>query len=100
MSAGHFSGINRQSIAKFTFLLSAPIILADGLFHAIDLKNIPIDKIPFAIAVLTSAIMGALSIKFLLSYLKKYGFGIFAIYRFALGAFVIILYFVRLNLAK
>ncbi|MHB1376296.1 MAG: undecaprenyl-diphosphate phosphatase [Candidatus Humimicrobiaceae bacterium] len=100
MSAGRFLGVNRQSIAKFTFLLSAPIILADGLYHTKDLRNVPIDKIPFIIAVLTSAIIGALSIKFLLSYLKKYSFGIFAIYRFALGTFVIILYFIRLNIPK
>jgi undecaprenyl-diphosphatase len=89
--------VGRESIAKFTFLLSAPIILADGLYHAKDLRNVPIDKIPFIIAVFTSAIVGALTIKFLLSYLKRWGFGIFAIYRFIFGAFVIVLYFIRLN---
>jgi len=96
ISAGRFAGIERESIAKFTFLLSAPIILGDGLYHAKNLKNVPIDKIPFIIAILTSAIVGALSIKFLLNYLKKRGFGLFVIYRFALGAFVIIFYFIRL----
>jgi len=97
MSTGRFLGVGRESIAKFTFLLSAPIILADGLYHAKDLRNVPIDKIPFIIAVFTSAIVGALAIKFMLSYLKKWGFGIFAIYRFIFGAFVIVLYFIRLH---
>ncbi|MCL4385508.1 MAG: undecaprenyl-diphosphate phosphatase [Actinobacteria bacterium] len=96
MSAGRFSGIKREGIAKFTFLLSTPIILGDGLYHAKNLKNVPIDKAPFVIAILTSAIIGALSIKFLLNYLKKRGFGLFVIYRFALGVFVIVLYFIRL----
>jgi undecaprenyl-diphosphatase len=95
MSAGRFLGIKREDIAKFTFLLSTPIILGDGLYHAKNLKNVPIDKAPFVIAIFTSAIIGVLSIKFLLNYLKKRGFGLFVIYRFALGVFVIVLYFIR-----
>jgi undecaprenyl-diphosphatase len=100
MSTGRFLGVTREGIAKFTFLLSGPIILADGLYHAKGLRSVAIDKIPFIIAILTSAIIGALSIKFLLVYLKKRGFGLFAIYGFALGAFVIVLYFIRLNVLK
>jgi undecaprenyl-diphosphatase len=100
MSTGRFLGMTREGIAKFTFLLSGPIILADGLYHAKDLSSTTIDKLPFIIAILTSAIIGALSIKFLLVYLKKRGFGLFAIYGFALGAFVIVLYFIRLNVLK
>ncbi|MCL4416826.1 MAG: undecaprenyl-diphosphate phosphatase [Actinobacteria bacterium] len=97
MSAGRFLGMTRESIAKFTFLLSGPIILAAGLYHIKDLNSMSVDTIPFVTAILTSAIVGALAIKFLLIYLKKWGFGLFALYRFALGAFIIILYFVRLN---
>ncbi|MCL5772452.1 MAG: undecaprenyl-diphosphate phosphatase [Actinobacteria bacterium] len=100
MSTGRFLGIARESIAKFTFLLSGPIILAAALFHIKDLNSVNIDKIPFIIAILTSAIVGALSIKFLLSYLKKWGFGLFAIYRFVLGTLIIILYFLRLHFLK
>ena len=33
MTAGRFAGITRESAAKFTFLMSAPIILADALYH-------------------------------------------------------------------
>ena len=95
MATGRFLGVKRESIARFTFLLSAPIILADGLYHAKDLRNVPIDKVPFIVAILTSAIVGTLSIKFLLNYLKKNGFGIFAIYRFILGVAVIAIYFIR-----
>lgn len=93
MSAGRFLGIDRESVAKFTFLLSSPIILADALYHAKDLRSVPIDILPFAVAILTSALVGMISIKFLLDYLKKRGFGIFALYRFALGLLVLALYF-------
>lgn len=95
MSTGRFLGIERESIAKFTFLLSTPIILGDGLYHATKIGSEHIDKAPFITAVLTAAIVGILSIKFLLNYLKTKSFGIFAIYRFVLGAAVIIIYFVR-----
>lgn len=95
MSAGRFSGITRESSAKFTFLMSAPIILADGLYHARELVHTQISTIPFVTAIVTSAIVGALSIGFLLSYLKRKGFGIFAVYRFAFGAFIILLFCIR-----
>jgi len=95
MSTGRFLGITREGIARFTFLLSAPIILADGLFHLKDMKDVPVDVIPFVIAIITSAIVGMLSIKFLLNYLKKKGFGIFAVYRLVLGCAVIALFFFR-----
>jgi Uncharacterized bacitracin resistance protein len=95
MSVGRLLGMTREGIARFTFLMSAPIILADGLYHAKDLGSVPIEMAPFITAVLTSAIVGALSIKFLLDYLRTKGFGIFAVYRFILGALVIVIYFIR-----
>lgn len=95
MSTGRFLGVERESIAKFTFLLSTPIIVGDGLYHAMKIGSEHIDKASFATAVLTAAIVGLLSIKFLLDYLKKKGFGIFAIYRFILGAAVIVIYFIK-----
>lgn len=95
MATGRTLGMKREGIAKFTFLLSAPIILADAIFHTKDLGSVQIDTLPFVTAILTAAIVGALSIKFLLDYLKKRGFGIFALYRLVLGAFVIVFYYLR-----
>lgn len=95
MTAGRLMGMTREGIAKFTFLMSAPIILGDALYHAKDLIHTHIDKAPFLIAMITAAIVGALSIKFLLNYLKNKGFGIFAIYRFIFGSMVITIYFLR-----
>lgn len=96
MSVGRFLGMTRESIARFTFLMATPIILVDGLYHIKDLKDAQIDMFTFAVAVLTSAIVGVLSIRFLLDYLKRKGFGLFAIYRFIIGAAIIAVYFIRL----
>ncbi|MCL2322528.1 MAG: undecaprenyl-diphosphate phosphatase [Oscillospiraceae bacterium] len=95
MSIGRISGINRESIAKFTFLLSTPIILGDALYKAKDLPGVNIDILPFIVAILTAAIVGILSIKFLLGFLKTKSFFVFAVYRFIIGAAVIIIFLVR-----
>jgi undecaprenyl-diphosphatase len=95
MSVGRATGLDRESIAKFTFLLSTPIILGDALFHAKDLAHVNIDVLPFVVAVVTAAVVGLLSIKFLLNYLKTKSFLIFTIYRFVFGALIIALYFIR-----
>ncbi|HWT73426.1 MAG TPA: undecaprenyl-diphosphatase UppP [Mobilitalea sp.] len=95
ITTGRILGLTRESIAKFTFLMSAPIILGDGLYHAKDLLHTHVDKAPFFTALITAAVVGALSIKFLLNYLKNKGFGIFAIYRFVLGAVVIVIFFFK-----
>lgn len=95
MSMGRAMGVEKESIAKFTFLLSAPIILGDGLYHAIKIKDTPIQAVPFIVAILTAGIVGALAINFLLNYVKKKGYGIFAIYRFIFGAAIIAIYFIN-----
>jgi undecaprenyl-diphosphatase len=95
MSVGRASGIDRESIAKFTFLLSTPIILGDALYHAKDLSGMNIDVLPFIVAVVTAAVVGLLSIRFLLNYLRTKSFFIFTVYRFVFGIFVIALFFFR-----
>lgn len=95
MSVGRAASVDRASIAKFTFLLSTPIILGDALYHAKDLPGVQIDVLPFVIAIATAAVVGVLAIKFLLNYLKTRSFLIFTIYRFVFGAFVIALFFIR-----
>lgn len=87
-------GNDPGNIAKFTFMMSTPIILGDALYHAREMKSAPAEGGPFAVAVITSAaVVGALSIKFLLNYLKKNGFKLFAIYQFIVGSLVIAIYF-------
>ena len=95
MATGLSLGLNRESVARFSFLLSTPIILGAGLVKLKDMINMPIDTIPFIIGILVSAIAGLLSIKFLLEYLKKKGFGIFVWYRAILGILIIAVYFLR-----
>lgn len=95
MSTGLFVGLTRESAARFSFLLSTPIILGAGLLKLKDLAETPVQTIPFTVGIITSAIVGLISIKFLLEYLKRKGFGIFVVYRIVFGAALIGLYFLR-----
>ena len=92
MTVGRGMGIERESVAKYSFLLSTPIVAAAALY---DLKDF-VFNIPFLVGVLASFIVGVIVIKFLLNYLKKGSFKGFAIYRVILGLFIIGLCIVRL----
>lgn len=89
MAAGRAMKIKREDAARFTFLLSTPFIFLSGVYKAKDLVSVPIDTLPFLVAILTSAVVGIFSIKFLLEYLRRKGFGVFAVYRLVLGAIVV-----------
>lgn len=78
--------IDRESAAKYSFLLAAPITAAAVIFN---IKDFSFGDPAFWIGIITSFIVGILIIKFLLNYLKKGSFKIFAIYRILIGVAVI-----------
>ena len=84
--------IDRESAAKFSFLLSTPIVAAAVL---VDITEFALMSIPFWIGVLSSFIVGLIVVKFLMDYLKKGSFKIFAIYRVVLGIIILGLIFIR-----
>lgn len=83
--------IDRESAAKFSFLLATPIVLAALL---VDLPSFTF-SIPFVVGVLASFIVGLFVIKFLMDYLKKGSFKVFAIYRIILGLIILGIVFLR-----
>ncbi len=83
--------IDRESAAKYSFLLSTPIILAAVLVSITDFEF----TLAFFMGVLFSFITGLFVIKFLLNYLKKGSFKVFAVYRVILGIIVIAMTFIR-----
>lgn len=91
MTTGRAMGIERESVAKYSFMLSAPIVLAATILKLKDF----VFSIPFFIGILASFIVGILVIKFLLNYLKKGSFKIFAIYRVIFGIIIILFYFIK-----
>ena len=90
---GLFAGQKRETAARFSFLLSIPAITASGLLELREAWHIlPPDAFgPLAVATLVSAVVGYLSIWFLLEYLKKNTTAIFVIYRIVLGVVLLVL---------
>ncbi|MDD2376176.1 MAG: undecaprenyl-diphosphatase UppP [Clostridia bacterium] len=85
-------GITREASAKFTFLLSTPIIFGAAMLKADELiKGFNLELV---VGIFTAAIVGIIAIKFLLSYIKNNGFAIFAYYRIIIAIIVLIKVFV------
>ena len=92
MTTGRLMGVDRSSTAKYSFMLSAPIVLGATLYKFKDF----VFNLPFVVGVLSSFIVGLLVIRFLLQYLQKGSFKVFAIYRIVVGIAIIILFMTRI----
>ncbi len=77
--------IDRTSAAKLSFMLSAPIVAAAVLLQLPDFEF----TVAFILGVVTSFVSGMLVIKFLMSFLSKSSFKVFAIYRIIIGVVII-----------
>ena len=82
--AGRLMGIDKEAITKFTFLLSVPIIAGATVLKVGELAM----TTEVIIGIITSFIVGIISIKFLLSYIKKHDFSVFAFYRIIIAIIV------------
>ena len=86
MTTGRLLGVKREAVAKYSFMLSAPIVLAATIYKMKEF----VFSISFLIGVFTSFFVGVIVIKFLLEYLKKGSFKAFAYYRVVVGIIIII----------
>jgi undecaprenyl-diphosphatase len=89
---GLFSGLNRETAARFSFLLSIPAIAASGL---LELKE-AVTKLPpgsygsLAVATVVSGLVGYASIWFLLRYLRTHSTSVFIVYRVIVGIAILV----------
>jgi undecaprenyl-diphosphatase len=87
---GLFSGLKRETAARFSFLLSIPAVAASGLLELPKaLHSINTGWAEIAIATIVSGVSGYLSIAFLLRYLQRHTTYVFVGYRIALGVVLI-----------
>ena len=85
--------MNREDAAKFSFYLSAPVVLGAvvlQLFKKATLKAIIANLSMFIVGIGTAFVIGLLCIEFLLKYLKKHDFKVFMYYRILLAVVVIL----------
>jgi undecaprenyl-diphosphatase len=97
ISGGMSRRIRREPAARFSFLMAVPIMAAAGLLSVLDLLSLPNlqEFLPvMAIGLITSFVIGYLSIHWLLGYLRTHSLRPFAMYCISLGAIAIILNYV------
>jgi len=93
MTAGLFRSFDRPSVARFSFLLSVPIIAGAGFLNC--LKIVRQGGLQqgqtafFLIGFLAAAISGYCFIAFLMRYVETRSFAVFAYYRFVLAGLVL-----------
>ncbi len=94
MTAGLMLGLNRQSTARFSFLLAIPTILLAGGYEALILftRDVTSDLIGFMIVTVVSAISAWLAIHYFLKFLERTGMLPYVIYRVLLGGVLIYLF--------
>lgn len=92
---GEMAGLSRVAAAKFSFLMSIPILFATSVFAVWDtIKGAALDSNALTngiAAAIAAFIFGYIAVRFLISYLQKQGLAIFGWYRIIFAAFVLLL---------
>lgn len=98
ITAGLLLDLDRESAARFSFLLATPITVGAGLYKTLQLvsgKAGAVSPIETIIGVVISAVVGFIVIKWLLNYLAKHDLKLFVWYRIAIAIVVIITWYLR-----
>ena len=97
---GMLSGVSRTASAEFSFFMAIPVMLgASGLkilkfiLGGLTLTSLEIALLLVGIAV--SFVVSLVAIRFLVDFVKKHTFSVFGVYRIALGALVLVYFFVK-----
>jgi len=102
ITAGLALGLERESAARFSFLLSAPIVAGAGVKSVWEIfKDVQTgaltssDLLLFPVGFLAAAASGYLCIKYLLRVMQKNPTNVFVYYRWALAALIVVVALVR-----
>lgn len=95
LSGGMLAGMERKNAARFSFLMSIPIIVGSFLLEGKDLLEQPaalqnIEWLPVIIGVVGAAVSGFFAIRFMLKLIEKMSLKIFSAYVGALGLLILL----------
>jgi undecaprenyl-diphosphatase len=94
ITAGRFLRLDRDSAARFAFLLLIPIVFGASLLKGI--KDVLIDGLPpgsvgpFVVGMIAAAVVGLFAIWALLGYVRRHTYTVFVVYRLVLAALILI----------
>jgi undecaprenyl-diphosphatase len=93
ISIAMLMGIRREAAARFTFLMSIPAVLAAAAKETLEVAQVGFDPSAtgiFVVGAVVAGVVGYLAMKYLIRYLSANSLDIFAYYRFALAAAVVV----------
>ncbi len=93
ITAGRLLGLERADAARFSFLLSAPVILLATVFKGVQLimGDDAVAWGQLALGAVVSAVVAYLSIEFFMRFVSRIGLAPFAVYRIILAAIILYL---------
>lgn len=99
ITAGRLVGMDRESAARFAFLMATPITAGAGLFEVYELVTgeggIQVSIAPLVVGMVASLLSGLVAIHFMLGFLRRQSLDVFVLYRFVLAAIVLIVWLAR-----
>ncbi len=97
ISSGLLLGYDREEAARFSFLLSIPVIAGAAILKLrIFIHGIPADDVaPLVFGTIFSALFGFLAIKYFMRYLHRHTMNAFVWYRFLFAAVIIIFFYIK-----
>jgi len=94
ITTGRFYGLDRDSAARFSFLLLIPIVFGAVLYKGV--KHVLLDPLPagsagpFLVGTLAAAAIGLIAIDLLLGYVRRHDYTPFVVYRLVLAALIVL----------
>jgi undecaprenyl-diphosphatase len=94
ITAGRLMGLDRDSAARFSFLLLVPVVLGAVALKGVGdvlLGDLPAGwQGPFVVGTLAAVGSGLLAIDWLLGFVRRHTYGVFVVYRIVLAASVLL----------
>jgi undecaprenyl-diphosphatase len=98
IAAGMFAGLTRETAARFSFLMAAPVILAAGVKELPDLRHAPaegVSAVALTTGFLVSFAVGLATVHLLLRYVAARSLRVFVWYRFVFAALAVVVLTLR-----
>lgn len=95
IAAGLFAGMERELAARFSFLLSIPVILGAGIFELSDVSSTTWSQnfVPYTVGTLVAALFGYLAIKIVMRLVRHGKLSVFSYYCWAVALVTLVFYF-------
>lgn len=94
ITAGLFQGLDRESAARFSFLLGIPFITAAGLyklFRVLKTTHLGAAAGPYLLGAVVAGLFAYVVVRWFMGYMKEHNTGIFIAYRIILGIVILVL---------